>query len=104
MTAKQALRKLGGEAKVSAFATEVTNRHGVTVEIEPQINDENPRDNWLDVLIETPNKLFDCNDRYSALDAATAEVVEFLAKHGLNMEYECGGDGASGPIHSYRVY
>ena len=104
MKAKTVLKKLGGQAAATAFATKVTMKYGVQTVITPHVNEEKPSDNWLNVLFETPNGLFDKNGFSNELIAATGEVEDFLAKHGLGMEYECGGDGETGPIDSWRVY
>lgn len=104
MKAKKAIKMLGGMKVIDDFAKKLSEKYGLSVEILPHINEEKPSDNWLNVIIETPNRLFDKNGYSDEFDCAEDEICEFLAEHELGMEYECGGDGGTGPIDSYRVY
>jgi len=101
--ARQAVRRLGGRKKLARFAETVSKAHGVKVDIAPHVNEENPADSWLNVLIETPNELFNLAARSDARDAAIDDVERFLAGRGMWIAWECGGDGETGPISSYRV-
>ena len=104
MKARTAVRQLGGQRVINAFAKKVSAKYGVSVAIVPCVNEEEPSDNWLNVVIETPNGLFDKDGHSTELDKATDEVIDFLHKKDLVMDWECGGDGDTGPIESYRVY
>lgn len=103
MKAIEALHRLGGQAKADAFAKSVTDSYGVSVTIAPHINDDWPDDNWLNVLFETPEHLTDTDGFSMEKNLATSAVDGYLSRHGLCLRYECSGDGATGPIESYRV-
>lgn len=103
MTAKQAMRKLGGEKKIKELTDRILEDFGVKVDIVPHVNEENPRDNWLNVLVETPNELFGARHRSAEREDAIEAVRGFLLEHSADMYYECGGDGKTGPIDSFRV-
>lgn len=101
MTARQALRKFGGkdskcgQTKLDDICASLRKRHGIKVSIAPHVNEEHPKDNFLNAVFEY--------DETRGSDKAFDELEFALEKRGLAMAWECGGDGSAGPIESYRI-
>lgn len=105
MNCKEAYRKLGGSVKAGinraeTIADTVSSTYKVHVEIVPHENEEEPEDNWLNVLIEyrAGGQL----DQTEACCRAIDDLIRRFEDRGLSLEHECSGDG-NGIIESFRV-
>jgi hypothetical protein len=105
MNCKEAYKKLGGSIRAGinraeTIADTVSRTYGVHVEIVPHENEEEPEDNWLNVLIEyrAGGQL----DQTEAYCNALGDLSLRFEDRGLSLEHECSGDG-NGIIESFRV-
>ena len=90
-------RACGGIKTLHAKAKEIADKYGISVEAVPCVNEEDPADNWMNILFEYPP------EKSPEFIAARDEFGEFLSGKGLSYRYECSGDGATGIVMSYRV-
>lgn len=97
MKAKEALRFLGGSETAKSYSKELSDKYGISVEIVPHINEEEPADNFLNVVFEYP-----CG-QYMAFEDAKVELCRFFASRGLDISFECVGEAWDGTVMSYRV-
>lgn len=108
MTYRQAYKQYGngeskkGKREIDALAAKVMKKYGIKVSIVPQINEEEPEDNWLNALFEYKVTNDGTIDQTKAFEDAFDEVAEEFCERGLILEYECSGDG-DGIIESFRV-
>jgi hypothetical protein len=90
LTYAQACRKFcrnGGKAKLDAVCAAAASRFGVGVYADKEVEEENPRNNSLEVVFEYPWR------KAKDFEAARASVINALLKRGMTIEYECNGDG-----------
>lgn len=97
MTARKVSEICGGMSVLRKTANDLSRKYGIIVAAEPFVNEENPSDNWMNLVFEYPL------DKDSEFIAARDEFAEFLSGKGLSFRYECSGDGETGIIASYRV-
>lgn len=100
LTSAEAYDALGGERKVTKYVNRLNRIYGkwAIISIEPCIDEENPEDmDFLNVQIEMRSGMEEYEDK------VTEGVWNYLNQHGLDFDYECGGDGEYGPISSYRI-
>ena len=94
MKANAAIKRIGGLRKAKSFAKTVADKYGVKIDICRHGNEEEPGDNFLNVLFEYEN--------YRKFCVAYDKMEEWLNAYGLHLTYECCGDG-DGIIESYRI-
>lgn len=94
MKANAAIKRIGGLRKAKSFAKTVADKYGVKIDVCRHVNEEEPGDNFLNVLFEYEKyrKFYDAFDKMEA----------WLNAYGLHLTYECYGDG-DGTIESYRI-
>ena len=94
MKANAAIKRIGGLRKAKSFAKAIADKYGVKIDICRHVNEEEPGDNFRNVLFEYEN--------YRKFCVAYDKMEEWLNAYGLHLTYECCGDG-DGIIESYRI-
>lgn len=109
LSSKEAYRALGGKSAVRAFVGRTNKRfcQWANVTIDSCICEEDPDEmDFLNVQVEmkyASNAMLPDSFMEAKEEAVVNCVWKFLDRHGLDFDYECGGDGEFGPIASYRV-
>ena len=96
MKANAAIKRISGLRKAKSFAKTVADKYGVKIEVCRHVNEEEPGDNFLNVLFE-----YKC-EKYRKFYDAFDKMEAWLNAYGLHLTYECCGDGDE-IIESYRI-